>query len=293
MSLYINNNQDMCKINQVFINPNGQKKTVISIWVSKDGIPTKVFSKNNELQIVTWSEGTDAQIAAMLDAHYAGDINIHDYWKVGDERTVHLNAMPAEYVSESHAEQDVTMVLMNAGGKTLVEPVNGKQECAFVVGQKENLIEVGYINKSTADLTMNGGWSRCDRRTWCNEIYRNAFYETFRNLFKRHKNYTGDMANLLTKAYDYFSLPSEKEVFGTVIKAEVNAEEYNKQFIYYQDQDNRLKMINNERNYAYWLRSRSSGVNLSNKFCVALPGDNDCGTDYWSCKYGISPFGCI
>ena len=46
------------------------------------------------LDIVPWSTGTDEQIAAMLEAHYAGKINIWDYWSIGQERVVHLNSIP-------------------------------------------------------------------------------------------------------------------------------------------------------------------------------------------------------
>ena len=42
-----------------------------------------------ELKIVTWADGTWEEIAAMLDAHYRGDINVADYWAVGDVRVLY------------------------------------------------------------------------------------------------------------------------------------------------------------------------------------------------------------
>lgn len=36
--------------------------------------------------IVSWENGSDEQIVAMLKAHHAGSINVRDYWSVGDER---------------------------------------------------------------------------------------------------------------------------------------------------------------------------------------------------------------
>jgi len=243
----------------------------------------------DELQIVTWSEGTDAQIAAMLDAHYAGDINIHDYWKVGDERTVHLNAMPAEYVSESHAEQDVTMVLMNAGGKTLVEPINGKQECAFVVGQKNCLNSSGntYMNQYNSENV--GGWDACKRRTWCNNTYRNALPSTLVNIFKQHNNITANgVGSTAVTSCDYFTLPSEKEVMGDVIYADATAESENRHFEYYMTSANRTKYYANYTSgIRWWFRSPHStdigyfvgyykgiykGTNLANGFKVAPQG---------------------
>ena len=64
-------------------------------------------------EIVTWAAGTDEQIVRMVAAADRGEINLADYWAVGDERQVTLSAMDAtEEASESHAEQTVTLVLM-------------------------------------------------------------------------------------------------------------------------------------------------------------------------------------
>ena len=69
------------------------------------------------LEIVPWSTGTDEQIAAMLEAHYAGKINIWDYWSIGQERVVHLNSISGGgIVNEDQPEQDTTWVLMHNGG---------------------------------------------------------------------------------------------------------------------------------------------------------------------------------
>ena len=57
--------------------------------------------------IVPWSTGTDEQIAAMVAAAEAGEINLSDYWSAGDTRTVQLSAMLAHGVSDSHAAQGV------------------------------------------------------------------------------------------------------------------------------------------------------------------------------------------
>ena len=40
------------------------------------------------IEIVTWSGGTDEQVAAMINAAHNGDINLTDYWSVGDVRTI-------------------------------------------------------------------------------------------------------------------------------------------------------------------------------------------------------------
>ena len=247
------------------------------------------------LTIVTWSSGTDAQIAAMLDAHYAGSINIYDYWSVGDERVVPLSAMSATGVGESHVAQNVKMVLMNKGGKTLTTPINGHSECAFIVGQKNMLAngttrEGGYMNSSN---TNSGGWDSCARRTWCNSVYKNAIPSTLRGIFKQHKNETADGSSTSKKtSNDYFALPSEKEIFGSVTYANSTAEANNTQFKYYETSSNRIKYQGETGGSAstWWERSPRSG-NAAD-FCIV----NSSGYAYYDNAFyarGLAPFGCI
>lgn len=53
-----------------------------------------VFEVDVLTAIVGWAEGTDAQIAAMLEAHHEGTINVRDYWSVGD---LHVASDGTEY----------------------------------------------------------------------------------------------------------------------------------------------------------------------------------------------------
>lgn len=246
------------------------------------------------LEIVTWANGTDAQIAAMLEAHYAGTINIYDYWTVGDERTVSLSAMAKGAVGETHVAQNVTLVLMHKGGKTLTTPVSGKSTCAFVVGQKNCLangttIEAGYMNSTN---TNSGGWDSSKRRTWCNETYRNAFPAALKALFKQFNNVTASGSSTAkVTSEDYFALASEKEIFGSVTYANSTAEADNTQFDYYKTSANRVKKRGDSGSaYYWWERSPSSGY--SNGFCnVGSGGSASYGGASGAC--GIAPFGCI
>lgn len=242
-------------------------------------------------EIVTWAGGTDAEIAAMLDAHYAGLIDIHNYWHVGDERVVHLSAMEAVGVDESHVAQDVKMVLMNEGGKTLVNPINSFTECAFVVGQKNGLDENGYLNATSMNA---GGWNACARRTWCNSVYKNALPNTLVGIFKEHQNITGNGGNpgsTPITSDDYFALPSEKEIFGIVSGANATAEADNAQFEYYETEANRVKHKGNA-GYVniWWQRSPVSGH--PSAFCVVNTSGASTVSDA-SVYYGLAPFGVI
>lgn len=245
--------------------------------------------------IVTWADGTDAEIAAMLEAHYAGIIDVTAIWNVGDERVVHLNAMSATGVGESHVAQDVKMVLMNVGGKTLVTPISGKTECAFIVGQKNMLAngttrEGGYMNSSNDNT---GGWNSCARRTWCNSVYKNALPSTLVGIFKEHQNITANGSSSTTAtSSDYFALPSEKEVFGSVSYANATAESANKQFEYYKTSSNRIKYQGEAGGSAYhwWERSPCSGDTAY--FCIVYSSGDAYGANA-SYTYGLAPFGVI
>ena len=241
-------------------------------------------------EIVSWADGTDEQIVEMVNAADNGLINLADYWTVGDERQVTLSAMEATGVGESHAEQTVTFVLMNSGGKTLANPTaSGRTTCSFLVGMKNGLAEKGYMNSSN---TNNGGWEACARRTWCNGVFRNAIPSTLRDIFKQHLNVTANGSSSTTAtSTDYFALPAEKEVFGSVSRADSTAEASLTQFEYYKTSSNRIKKTGDSGSTSYWgdrsPRSGNSGI-----FCTVSSNGS---ADYEPASFSrlLAPFGCI
>ena len=236
-------------------------------------------------KIVSWADGTDEEVAAMVAAADAGQIDLSDYWKAGDTRTVHLSAMAATGVGESHAAQNVQLVLTDPGHYTLA---NGKA-CSFVVLQKDILSEYGYMNSSS---TNSGGWNSCQRRTWCNNVYRNAIPASLRGIFKQFKVRTANGSGSgVTESTDWFSLFSEKEVFGSTTYANSSAESQNTQLNWFKTSSNRIKKNGmNGSEYSWWERSPNSG--RSGHFCsVTYYGY----ADWYYANYssGLAPFGCI
>ena len=233
--------------------------------------------------IVSWSTGTDEEIAAMVAAADAGKIDLSDYWSAGDTRTVRLSAMPATGVGETHAAQNVQFVLTDPGHYTLA---NGKA-CNFVVLQKDSLSEYGYMNSSA---TNSGGWNNCARRTWCNNVYRNAVPASLRGIFKQFKVRTASGSGSgVTESTDWFSLFSEKEVFGSTTYANSSAESQNTQLNWFKTSSNRIKKWNGVSSH-WWERSpRSVG---SNHFCSVTSG-GVADWNYANSSCGLAPFGCI
>ena len=273
------------------VDANAETKYVVSNDKNaypKDGWVGRDYFKlvKGGLKIVTWADGTDDEIVAMVAAADKGDINLADYWNVGDERSVNLSAMAATGVGESHAAQTAKFVLMNAGGKDLVTATeSGRTTCSFVVGLKDCLNEAGYMNSSN---TNANGWDGCARRTWCNSIFRNAIPSALRGIFKQHKNKAsaGSGSSTIKTSNDYFALPAEIEVFGT---NSYSASGEGSRFKYYETASNRLKNINGGA-VGWWERSPYSGY--STDFCIVNSyGDSNGG--YASGTYGLAPFGCI
>lgn len=271
-------------------NVGGGKSEGIYVW-------NKYTTKEIEIEIVDWATGTDAQIVAMVNAADNGAIDLTDYWSVGDSRTVSLSAMAATGVGESHLAQDVTLVLMNAGGKTLTTATSGgRVACSFIVGQKELLnysastFESGYMN-STA--TNSGSWSSSARRAWCNAVYYNAIPSTLRPIFKQFSNTTGvggGASSGTQTTDDYFALPAEKEVFGSVSNSFSDEASACTQFAYYKTSSNRIKYYTSGSAYSWWERSPYSGN--SNVFC-RLTGNGSAYYDNADRANGVAPFGCI
>lgn len=241
------------------------------------------LAAQNNVKVVSWADGTDEEIAAMVAAADAGKLNLSEHWHVGDERTVQLSAMSATGVGESHAEQNVQMVLTDPGHYTLASG----QPCHFVVVQKDCLNETGYMNASS---TNSGGWNECARRTWCNNVYRNAIPGALRPIFKQFTTYAANgTGSSAVVSSDYFALFSEKEVFGSTTYADSSAESKNSQLNYYMTSSNRIKGANG-RAYYWWERSPYNGS--SYPFCaVSTSGGAESGGA--GTAYGLAPFGCI
>ena len=234
-------------------------------------------------KIVSWADGTDEEVAAMVAAADAGKLNLSDYWHEGDERTVHLSAMSATGVGESHTAQDVQFVLSDPGHFTLA---SGKP-CAFVVLQKDCLEESGYMNLNSYN---SGGWNGCMRRKWCNNVYRNAIPSGLRPAFKQFKVHTATGTGSGSKnSTDWFSLFSEKEVFGSTTYANSSAESQNTQLTWFKTSSNRIKKRDGIAIH-WWERSPYDSYDTG--FCFASRN----GYADWTTadsSYGLAPFGCI
>lgn len=241
----------------------------------------RLLGEPGELKIVTFADGTDAEIARMIKAHYAGKINIGEYWAVGDKRTIHHNAMDATGVSESHKANDYAYVIIGIEHDDLVTAINGKAKAAITI-QTERLLyldtttkynnsldashECGYMNSSDMN---SGGWEGCERRTWCNNVYKKCLPAYVQSMMKQVKKLTsvGGQSSTIKTSNDYAFLLSEIEIFGNI---PYSFEGEGTQYQYFKNATaNRYKSPRTSNSYAsgiWWERSPCHSANES--FCV-------------------------
>ena len=184
----------------------------------------------NEAVLVSWSTGTDAEIAAMIDAYYEGVFSlaqVKSVWSIGDTRSITLSAMSATGVGESHRSQTVELEILDFDHDTLTTSKGGKTKALITVDQKNCLrdasvsdtsgssnTENGYMNSSD---TNSGGWTNCARRTWCNNVYYAALPDYLKNRVQYVNKLTsaGSQSSTINTTSDRVWLLSEIEIFGS------------------------------------------------------------------------------
>lgn len=237
--------------------------------------------------IVPFSTGTDTEIANMLEAARNGNLDLSQYWHVGDTRTVHHSAIEATNGLEAQDEQDAVWVIMDTGansGYTFADgtPVN------FVIGMQDSLNARGVL--ATSDKGPNP-WKDTARYSWLNTTFRQSLPEGFRSLFQPF--IVNEAANYnsaeVVSTEDYFSLFSEKEIAGTAQYASAAEANATSQIEYYKTAENRIKDRGGSPD-RYWTRTILNG---NYDTMVRIEENGIVGTAVATNGFGISPFGCI
>ena len=275
---------------------------------SKVTISSYETSYNKELsflKIVTFADGTDEEILAMVQAHYNDKINIADYWAVGDTRNVALSSMSATGVGESHRAQTVQLVIGDFEHDDLVTSINGHTKAAITLLQKDCLMDAsnatnptngssntenGYMNSSNIN---SGGWKSCARRTWCNNVYYNALPSVLKSMVKtvNKKVSVGNNSSTIETVQDKIFLAAEIEIFGSTTYSFAGE---GTQYQYYKNATaNRYKMpkwSSSSVSNLYWERSPCGGYTTN--FCVVSNGGS-ASFDIASNAIGVAPCLCI
>ena len=257
------------------------------------------------ITIVTFADGTNEEIAAMIDAHYNNKINIADYWAVGDKRKVSLSAMSATGVSESHRAQTVEFVIGGFDHDELVTAINGHTKAAITLLQKDCLMDAtsaSNVNNGSADTeagyihsTDPVEWKTCARRAWCNNVYFKALPSAIRSIVKTVNKKAIDINNsfIIGTVQDKVFLASEIEISNSTTNSE---REEGMQYQYYKNTANRYKMpkySSSKASQYYYTRSPDLvRANNIDSF-VAVYGDGSLGGVFVVSKRGIAPCFCL
>ena len=268
---------------------------------------------NNILGLVPFATATDAQISAMLNAHYNGDIDLSKIWNIGDTRVIHIDALSAPVAgsNRAHVAQDMTFRIIGFKHDNLTTSINGITKAAVTIECREimgnnDLMENDYISGSSDGSTYENPiyWDNAYRRIWLNNDFVNALPSTFNTLIKEvvkgnlqgHNN-TTSVVNTNDKAF-FLSYP---EVFGQKSYANYRSGAYpvgyyeGIQYEYYINNSSNKKVNNNGsagiHSSSWWLRSPAS---MGTQWCYeACTSPNTCDIDLAKYTKGISPALCI
>ena len=258
------------------------------------------------LKIVTWADGTYDEIKAMLSAHYAGLIDISDYWSVGDVRTIPISSISATGVGETQSAQNAEVVIIGFEHDDLVTSVNGNSKSAVSLQLKNSLATVGYIY-SAYNSPSYSLWDGSPRQIWCNSTFKNALPAELVNLIKTvtkktwryaHSSYSGyeTYRTQQTTEEDCF-LVSEFEVFGTQGLSTTDygaVGEDGTQYEYYKTTSNRIKYLGVSGTSAniWWLRS-SLVSDSGNSLFSYVGTSGSVSASLASGTFGVAPGFCI
>lgn len=205
-------------------------------------------------KIMTWTDGTDDEIQAMINAADAGLINLADYWSVGDKRRIDTSYFVSEG-NRTYPAQTMEAVLVQEG---LYKDVNDKP-VNFIVGFDNLFLNNNqFVNELLvrSNNTERTSWSDEQARTTCNGPLYNALPQYLQNIIKTVKVTTGAVGSTNIITEDKIFLAAEKEMFGVKTYSNDDEAAALTQFEYYTVTANRGKgRLGINDTYGYWLRS--------------------------------------
>ena len=250
---------------------------------------------DNGIKIVSWKDGSWEDIGAMIEAHYAGDINITDYWKCEDSRRIKLKN--GEFVD---------LVLIGNNHDDLVTSINGIRKAVFTV-QTKNCLETkmsmfnDYHNDPKFSL-----WGNSDVRNYLNTEFKSLLPDELQSMIKTIRKVTyryayrpefGPYYSESTTTKEAVFLLSEMEVYGTQAlgsESDWGRGSDGTQYEYYKTASNRIKCLGIDGISAqdWWLRS-------SSVYCFGGSGfrrvyrNGYVNGDFANYTYGVVPAFCI
>lgn len=223
--------------------------------------------------VVTWQNGTDAEIADMLTAHYKGDIKISDYWSVGDTRKVSL----------SNGEW-VELVIIGFDADTLTSSINGKTLAAVTWQQKNCLADKQAMSSNSNAYD----WTNTNLRTWLRDTYYGYLPSKFKSLIKTVNKKSSHTLSTPSPTVSPTVFDSQETIFipsyGELHSNNIAPDKTTVYEFY--------KVASNvSKNMSYWTRTGCVYITTSN----SAYGFHTDGGNYTSAtnSQGVAPAGCL
>ena len=185
------------------------KKTVTTVDEKSGKIRTDVTYDGSVNGIVNFADASWEEIGVMLVRHYNGDINLANFWSVGDTKQITYSSMLANGVDETHKSLTQKIVILGFDHDT----ISGGRKSAITLGFLNGLGNPGYMHPTNTNV---GGWSSSNRRAWCNKTFFYSLPPVLRKLIKPvDKLYSnGNMTSVINTCSDKCFLLSESEIVG-------------------------------------------------------------------------------
>ena len=253
-------------------------------YISKEDIRLEIYQEtivevqlDKSIYFKGFGNLTDEELEKMLNAHYNGEIDVSDYWAVGDTRILNIKHSTIHLSRECQAAaaQNIAMVILGFNHDDLVEPIGTRTKAAVTIQTREclnndadNDAVKAYQNVSssavrdTTSLQTNTLWSyqyftlaSCADYIYWLPDYMQKLIKKVNKICYRPKIGSNEVVS-----FDGF-LVSQKEIFGDEYST---SPEEGVQYDYFKIKSNRIKYTNNngqpnlnKPNY-WWIRTLMS-----------------------------------
>jgi len=251
---------------------------VIVYKLKTNPAPTKVIGG---VEIVSFEWGSDAQIAAMIEAAHAGTIDLQRDagWRVGQMRKIHIDAFTGGN-DVAHAAQDIDIVISS---------FDDYNSCGCVL-QFDFVEALAVAQRMNATASTVGGYGASEMAT----VTLPALADALPAWLKAHLlsfdvlvSEGNGSSTIETVTGNRLALRSEIEVFGTVSRSFSGEGE---QIDYYKLPGTRVKLWGYEQkgNANWWERSPNNRANYCYVWNAGAAGVYEANQ-----VSAVAPFGCI